>query len=38
MNKKVNFWEFFQGLGKTFMLPVNFSEIWKVTYMATLLT
>lgn len=23
MNKKVNFWEFFQGLGKTFMLPVS---------------
>ncbi|TXJ50208.1 PTS maltose transporter subunit IICB [Brachyspira aalborgi] len=22
MDKKVNFWEFFQGLGKTFMLPV----------------
>ena len=23
MDKKVNFWEFFQGLGKTFMLPVS---------------
>ena len=23
MNKKVSFWEFFQGLGKTFMLPVS---------------
>ena len=23
MKKKVSFWEFFQGLGKTFMLPVS---------------
>ena len=23
MSKKVGFWEFFQGLGKTFMLPVS---------------